>query len=72
MRMFLLATAIMITGPMLAQAPTVVVTAKPAVVADAGPTSGPNRIICRHEDPVGSRLMGRKLCMKAIEWESRH
>jgi len=54
------------------------VEAKPPVDSNApkagiGADSGdPNRIICRTEQETGSRLRGRRVCLKASDWADRN
>jgi len=40
----------------------------PASVRDMSLKGDPQQIICRHEDVVGSRLGGRRVCRSRAEW----
>jgi hypothetical protein len=46
------------------------VIASPAVAKerDKSKTSDPNRVICRTEQVIGSRLQSKRTCMTAIQW----
>lgn len=35
------------------------------------PKKDPNRIICRTEDEIGSRIKKVRICMTAAEWRAR-
>ena len=52
----------------------VVLLASVATTANAGHSSDkslrdPNRVVCRTEDVVGSRLQTKKTCMTAMQWD---
>ncbi len=32
----------------------------------------PNRMICEHEETIGTRLGGKKICMTAEQWNAKH
>lgn len=40
-------------------------------VAQVKPAKDPNRMICRREKEIGSRLNAKKTCMTAREWEEQ-
>ncbi|MDF7775091.1 hypothetical protein P1X14_07525 [Sphingomonas sp. AOB5] len=44
----------------------------PAIAQDGKPAKDardPNRMICRTEDVIGSRLGSRRVCLTASQWE---
>ena len=45
----------------------------PVVVNDATEEKGldPNRIVCRREEVLGSRVQSRRVCRTAAEWEAK-
>lgn len=41
------------------------------VQAVPGNKDDPNRIVCKKEETIGSRLGAKKICLSAKEWEDR-
>jgi hypothetical protein len=65
--LFLL-TAFVIGTPLAAQTPTT--QPQPVVVTgDKGPDV--NKIVCKSEDTIGSRLGAKKVCLTVQEWKER-
>lgn len=54
-----------------AQAPAANPSAKPVELAQVA-KGDPNRMVCRSEDTIGSRLRRQKRCMTAQEWYDLH
>lgn len=47
---------------------TLAAMATPVVAKDKGKGSDPNRMICRTEQVIGSRLASKRTCMTAMQW----
>ena len=51
-------------------------TSEPAPVtqytaSNAAETNDPNKVVCKREEQVGSRLGGKKLCLSIRDWQAR-
>jgi hypothetical protein len=56
----------LIAAPAIAQAPP----AQGAQARDAaGDKNDPNRIVCKREETLGSRLGAKKVCLTVKEWQ---
>lgn len=53
--------ALLYASPLLAQ----------TAPAPAKPVKDPNRVICETIEEIGSRLGGKRICLKASEWAQR-
>lgn len=58
---------IMVAAPAVAQTSP----GETAVAKDVTSEQDPDRIICRKEEQIGSRLGAKKLCMTVREWDER-
>lgn len=50
-------------------APAVVPATQPAPLRAASNDHDPNRVICKHEEEIGTRLGGSKVCHTHAEWD---
>lgn len=65
-RFALLASALLVAGmPAMAADPT------PAASAGQSDKNDPNKIVCRREEQIGSRLGAKKVCLSVKEWQDR-
>lgn len=68
MRNFLLATAALaLTTPVFAMAEPASKDATPRT--DQNESGDPNRIICKRDKAIGSRLSSKKMCATAAQWD---
>lgn len=75
MKRLVISAAIVLFGAGLANAQTTSTPATPATAAasaaptkSSAPAKGADRIICEHEEVLGSRLQGRRVCKTAAQW----
>jgi hypothetical protein len=68
-RVFVAGVLILAAAPAIAQtAPAQAPRSQPVASTD---TSDANRIVCKREDTIGSRLAAKRVCLTVQEWKDR-
>jgi len=61
-----------VTGLLLSAVPAVAQTQAPAAAPAANASKDdPNKLICKTERQIGSRLASKRTCMTAAEWQAQ-